>query len=131
MKCPQCAGKTRVLDTRLRECDNSPRRRHQCKCCGHRFSTIEMIVDAPRVARKDPLGIEGREKAIADRDKTISKLAKLATTKDSEIDRLKPAAHSLYGELMLMRNAWSALGAEMHKITRMVSTFDSSIRDKT
>lgn len=64
MKCPQCGGKTRVIDTRLRVTDNAPRRRHCCGMCGHRFSTIESIVNACRVPRRDPLGIEGKDRKI-------------------------------------------------------------------
>ena len=43
MRCPACEAKTRVLETR--ETRRGPRRRHECQACGHRFSTLEILLD--------------------------------------------------------------------------------------
>jgi len=43
--CPNCEShETIVLDVRSRR-DNSLRRRRQCKHCGHRFTTVEAVVE--------------------------------------------------------------------------------------
>lgn len=42
MKCPKCHGATRVVDSTKH--DGGVRRRRECKECGNRFTTREMIV---------------------------------------------------------------------------------------
>jgi len=39
MRCPKCDGATQVVDRR------GQRRRRECKACGHRFSTMEILAD--------------------------------------------------------------------------------------
>ena len=42
-KCPECHGQNfRVLETRSR--DESKTRRRECRCCGYRFTTLEVPV---------------------------------------------------------------------------------------
>ena len=43
MKCPECGGVCEVIDTR--ETTYGKRRRVQCKCCHHRFRTVEITAD--------------------------------------------------------------------------------------
>lgn len=46
MRCPICAGDTRVIDSRPRP--EGLRRRRSCVCCAHRFTTREYIVEKRR-----------------------------------------------------------------------------------
>lgn len=48
MKCPKCGSPTAVLDTRDK---GEWERRRQCKSCGHRFSTVEIVRDDLRRIR--------------------------------------------------------------------------------
>ena len=48
MKCPSCGGLTRVLETR------EDRRRRACEACGHRFSTVEVLVGVRQAAVQAP-----------------------------------------------------------------------------
>lgn len=41
--CDKCGGKTTVLD--VRDVAHGVRRRHQCKVCGRRCTTIEVLLD--------------------------------------------------------------------------------------
>ncbi|MCS7056235.1 MAG: transcriptional regulator NrdR [Thermoflexales bacterium] len=54
MKCPSCGSSdTHVIDT-VREPSGGIRRRRSCKACGHRFNTIERIVETtPLVIKRD------------------------------------------------------------------------------
>lgn len=42
MKCPECGKKSEVIDTRL--ASYGVRRRHKCKACGHKFTTVEIPI---------------------------------------------------------------------------------------
>jgi transcriptional repressor NrdR len=54
MPCPECKGKTKVIDTRLR--DSVVRRRRECLDCQHKFYTTERITkakkDTPKTKRQ-------------------------------------------------------------------------------
>ena len=50
MNCPCCGRETRIIDSRPNS--EGVRRRHRCMECGYRFSTMETIVEKPKV-RKD------------------------------------------------------------------------------
>jgi transcriptional regulator NrdR family protein len=43
MDCPKCYGKTTVLVTKVNE--DYVRRRRECLECGHRYTTVEMVID--------------------------------------------------------------------------------------
>ena len=43
MKCPKCKARTKIIDSRPTK--TSVRRRHVCKACNHRFTTIELRFD--------------------------------------------------------------------------------------
>jgi hypothetical protein len=43
MKCPKCGGETKVFDSR--DVHYGRWRRHECLCCKHRFSTVEIGMD--------------------------------------------------------------------------------------
>lgn len=45
MDCTRCDGDTRVIDTRPSM--GTERRRRECKVCGHRFTTMEVVVSEP------------------------------------------------------------------------------------
>lgn len=44
--CPKCWAKAKCIDSRCHALTNTVRRRHKCqdKDCGHRFTSIEIIV---------------------------------------------------------------------------------------
>ena len=51
MCCPECGGECTVKETRpVAAMDNALRRRRECLECGHRFVTVEMVVD--KIPRK-------------------------------------------------------------------------------
>ncbi|PJF47830.1 MAG: transcriptional repressor NrdR [Chloroflexi bacterium] len=66
MKCPSCAsGDTHVIDT-VREPSGGIRRRRSCRACGHRFTTIERVLETtPLVVKRG-----GRREAF-NRDKIL------------------------------------------------------------
>jgi len=47
MKCPECGLKAACLDTRKRERTPGVYRRYECPH-GHRFSTLERLVNQPK-----------------------------------------------------------------------------------
>jgi transcriptional regulator NrdR family protein len=52
MTCPECNGKTKVVDSRTDE--DSTLRRRECIDCGYRFSTVEVDKDMyERMMRKN------------------------------------------------------------------------------
>ena len=53
MCCPECGNECKVIETRSTAAiKNALRRRRECVTCGHRFVTVEKIVDA--IPRKMP-----------------------------------------------------------------------------
>lgn len=68
MKCPYCGSeRSRVVDSRPTEENNSIRRRRQCDDCGKRFTTYEKIESEPMsVIKKD------RTRQLYDRSKIES-----------------------------------------------------------
>lgn len=48
MNCPRCGFSTKVISTRTTAAGAQPLRRRECcdTACGHRFSTVEVIVAA-------------------------------------------------------------------------------------
>lgn len=50
MTCPVCGGNTKVVDSRVKDCDSVWRRR-ECQECGYRFNTEE--TELPPVKKKD------------------------------------------------------------------------------
>lgn len=72
MKCPICSSpKSRVIDSRLVEENNSIRRRRECVTCHFRYTTYEIIdVLSPIVIKKDG------SRELFDRNKLLSGLMK-------------------------------------------------------
>ncbi|MBP3377730.1 MAG: transcriptional repressor NrdR [Clostridia bacterium] len=72
MKCPVCASpKSKVLDTRPVEENNSIRRRRECEDCHARFTTYEIVdVLNPIVVKKDG------SRELFDKNKLLSGLLK-------------------------------------------------------
>lgn len=68
MKCPSCSGVTRVLETR------DDRRRRACEECGHRFSTVEVLVGTRQAAVQAPAAVEAPP-ATTREDKAKAKVA--------------------------------------------------------
>lgn len=67
MRCPQCNHqRSRVLDSRQVNDGRSTRRRRECESCSHRFTTFEIVEEAPLlVVKKDGVREEfSREKIL-------------------------------------------------------------------
>jgi transcriptional regulator NrdR family protein len=64
MKCPKCDGLTHVLMSRFRSGKHTTNRRRECLQCGHRFTTIELIVPSKRNIHPEDLlrGLELADK---------------------------------------------------------------------
>jgi transcriptional regulator NrdR family protein len=88
MNCPKCDAATHVLDTRQKT-----KRRRECLSCGHRFSTVEVVVAdevAPRVAAPEP---KPEPKAKAERRPTPAKQKAIARMNARrEIERRRDGA---------------------------------------
>lgn len=50
MRCPDCGQKSDVYDSRPFE--NTIRRRRQCKSCGHKYTTLEVIMPQVELPKK-------------------------------------------------------------------------------
>ena len=75
MKCPQCGGKTAVINTRDK---GDFYRRRKCLDCGHRFSTHEVrIEDLDRLRKKANAGVAGRAKIKAVIGEAVIKLQEI------------------------------------------------------
>lgn len=84
MKCPSCGStKSKVLDSRPVEEDNSIRRRRECLVCHARFTTYEIIdVYQPVVIKKDGT------KELFDKNKLLSGLMKACQKRPVNAEQL-------------------------------------------
>lgn len=53
MLCPICLGETRVIDSRPTEDEMCVWRRRRCIECGHRYNTLESIVERKEANEAD------------------------------------------------------------------------------
>jgi transcriptional regulator NrdR family protein len=79
MQCPRCNGDTDVKDSRPGTHYGSPtvHRRRQCRECGHRVSTAEMIVGLGNVQQKLAGAITAMDTAMEAMRKARASLAEV------------------------------------------------------
>lgn len=65
MRCPQCDGRTEVIDTVASGPRGEFRRRRRCvdKACGHRFSTLEVPIEGHTPLNPLEIGKEPRRRS--------------------------------------------------------------------
>ena len=90
VKCPYCAGETKVVDKR--DGEDSTRRRRECEACGKRFTTYERPNLNLNVVKKD-----GRREAYS-RDKLKAGILRACEKRpisieiiDTAVDRIEKA----------------------------------------
>jgi transcriptional repressor NrdR len=105
MRCPQCQGSSRVLESRAAEAGAAIRRRRECDGCGRRFTTYERLERGRLFVRKR----NGRREAF-DRAKLRSGLERAAHKRpvrgaqlDEIVSRIEDEADREGGELPAQR----------------------------
>lgn len=77
MMCPNCGCWSTVIETREKT-NGSKRRRRECPECGHRFSTIEQIIeeDENHAEKNEPVdsAVQRREKQPRAKSYSVSEL---------------------------------------------------------
>ncbi|GIQ69824.1 transcriptional regulator NrdR [Xylanibacillus composti] len=101
MKCPYCSyDGTKVLDSRPANENRSIRRRRECEQCQRRFTTFEMVEEAPLIViKKDGSREEfnrdkmlrGLIRACEKRPVSVEQLDSIVSTVEQEIRRLAHA----------------------------------------
>lgn len=75
MKCPECGGATRVVDSRPTEQGRT--RRYKCEVCSSRFTTIEVLSHVGASQGRDPLELRVHSLRVESLDEIESELAHL------------------------------------------------------
>lgn len=52
MICPLCDKRSKVIESRPADAGTAVRRRRECSCCGHRFTTFERCAPSLAIVRK-------------------------------------------------------------------------------
>jgi len=95
MKCPFCEHSgTKVLDSRPANENKSIRRRRECERCSRRFTTFEMIEEAPLVVIKK----DGRREEFS-RDKILRGLLKACEKRPVSVERLEVIVSAVEKEI--------------------------------
>jgi len=95
MKCPYCEHSgTKVLDSRPANENKSIRRRRECERCNRRFTTFEMIEEAPLVVIKK----DGRREEFS-RDKILRGLLKACEKRPVSVERLEVIVSAVEKEI--------------------------------
>jgi len=95
MKCPYCEHSgTKVLDSRPANENKSIRRRRECERCSRRFTTFEMIEEAPLVVIKK----DGRREEFS-RDKILRGLLKACEKRPVSVERLEVIVSAVEKEI--------------------------------
>ena len=92
MKCPYCGyGESRVIDSRPTEDDEKIRRRRECRSCGRRFTTYEIVESTPlMVVKKDKSRqLFDREKLLRGIVRACDKRPVTAEQLDGVVDRIE------------------------------------------
>lgn len=94
MRCPKCGSdKTRVIDSRAQDVNNSIKRRRECTSCGYRFTTFERCEDPIEVIKSD-----GTTQPF-DRNKLLAGLMRATTKRDIDVSKLNALIDSIESEL--------------------------------
>lgn len=111
MKCPDCQGESRVIDTRTNATGSTVKRRRQCLVCGKRFTTYENAGEMPLVVRKkdghrelfDPSKImKGLEKACQKRPVSLERMEAMTAAIERELkNQYKEVPSSQIGQAIM------------------------------
>lgn len=111
MKCPDCQGESKVIDTRTNAGGNTVKRRRECMVCGKRFTTYENAGDMPLIVRKkkgrrelfDPAKImKGLEKACQKRPVSLEQMTQMTADIERKLkNEYKEVASSQIGEAIM------------------------------
>jgi transcriptional repressor NrdR len=83
--CPNCKGKTDVIDSRINP-KKQIRRRRKCMKCGYRFSTIEIVKEKSKEIKLKPKEVKKRMKEGY--QKSAKENAKVAEEMEQHVEGL-------------------------------------------
>lgn len=85
MKCPFCQGKdTKVTDSRVTDDGNAIRRRRECLTCQRRFTTYELVEEAPLMVIK-----KGNRREMFDRGKLLRGIMRACDKRNIGVERME------------------------------------------
>jgi len=95
MRCPKCTSiEDKVIDSRISKEGNTIRRRRECAECGHRFTTVELLVrDGIMVIKRD-----GRREEF-DREKLVRAIRHACHKRPIDADQLAMLVDDVLDEL--------------------------------
>ncbi len=94
MRCPKCGSeRTRVIDSRTQDANNSIKRRRECSSCAYRFTTFERCEDPIEVLKSD-----GSTQPF-DRNKLLAGLMRATTKRDIDLVKLNALIDDIEVEL--------------------------------
>ena len=95
MRCPKCGGgDTRVIDSRTQEVTNAIKRRRECRACGYRFTTYEVIESSPLMVVKR----DGSRQPF-DREKLLRGLMRACNKRSLSMQKLDAMVDQLEQQL--------------------------------
>lgn len=95
MKCPFCKhADSRVMDSRAADDGNAIRRRRECTNCGRRFTTYEVVEQAPLMVIKN----DGCREAFQ-QEKLLNGLIRSCDKRDISTERIVALSHAIEREI--------------------------------
>lgn len=95
MKCPFCQyADTKVTDSRVTDDGNAIRRRRECLSCHRRFTTYELVEEAPLMVIK-----RDGHREMFDGDKLLRGLMRACEKRDVSVEQIKELVVSVEREL--------------------------------
>ena len=95
MKCPFCQhADTKVTDSRVTDDGNAIRRRRECLSCHRRFTTYELVEEAPLMVIK-----RDGHREMFDGDKLLRGLMRACEKREVSVEQIKELVSSVEREL--------------------------------
>lgn len=95
MKCPFCQhADTKVTDSRMTDDGNAIRRRRECLSCHRRFTTYELVEEAPLMVIK-----RDGHREMFDGDKLLRGLMRACEKREVSVEQIKELVASVEREL--------------------------------
>ncbi|HCB93254.1 MAG TPA: transcriptional regulator NrdR [Selenomonas sp.] len=95
MNCPFCKhADSRVMDSRAADDGNAIRRRRECASCGRRFTTYEVVEQAPLMVIKN----DGCREAFQ-QEKLLKGLLRSCDKRDISTERIVALSHAIEREI--------------------------------
>ena len=96
MKCPFCQhADTKVTDSRVTDDGNAIRRRRECLSCHRRFTTYELVEEAPLMVIK-----RDGHREMFDGDKLLRGLMRACEKREVSVEQIKELVASVARELL-------------------------------